>query len=119
MSHAPNVFGRLAGETESNTFGVSFLRCRPHDTHMDREAYLDGLDAPTKRAVDFLDVRELPPPEPLTETMNRLTDLDGETVFVQLNDREPKFLYPKLDDRGFAYCSAERDEGVVTAIWEP
>ncbi|WP_424006843.1 DUF2249 domain-containing protein [Haloferax denitrificans] len=119
MSDTPNVFGRLAGGTETNTFGVSFLRCRPHRFGMEHEAYLDGLDAPTERAVDFLDARELPPPEPLTETMNRLAGLDDETVFVQLNDREPKFLYPKLDDRGFAYCSAERDDGVVTAIWEP
>ncbi|QOS12834.1 MULTISPECIES: DUF2249 domain-containing protein [Haloferax] len=119
MSHTPNAFGRKTGGDGTNTFGVNFLLRRPHDTGMEHEAYLDGLDAPSERAVSFLDVRELPPPEPLTETMNRLAALDGETVFVQLNDREPKFLYPKLDDRGFAYCSAEREDGVVTAIWEP
>jgi hypothetical protein len=40
-------------------------------------------------------------------------------VFVQLNDRSPQFLFPKLDDRGFVYRSIESSEGVFTAIWLP
>ncbi|AFK19873.1 DUF2249 domain-containing protein [Haloferax mediterranei ATCC 33500] len=85
---------------------------------MDTDAYLDEVGAPNRRTVDFLDARELPPPEPLQQTMNRLVELDAETVFVQLNDRAPQFLYPKLEDRGFSYRTAEHDDGVVTAIWQ-
>ncbi|WP_411965945.1 DUF2249 domain-containing protein [Haloferax sp. YSMS24] len=86
---------------------------------MDVEPYLAEVDAPSARAIDFLDARDLPPPEPLTKTLNRLATLDEETVFVQLNDRTPQFLFPKLDDRGFVYNTVEIDEGVLTAIWRP
>jgi len=86
---------------------------------MQPETYLADLDLPSDRAVDFLDARDLPPPEPLQETMTRLADLDGETVFVQLNDRVPQFLFPKLDEQGVAYETRETDEGVITAIWDP
>ncbi|WP_336136675.1 DUF2249 domain-containing protein [Natronomonas amylolytica] len=75
------------------------------------------LDLAEDRSIDPLDARELPPPEPLQETLERVADLDEETVLVQLNDREPKFLYPKLDDRGFEYRTETVDDGVLTAIW--
>ncbi|WP_311173717.1 DUF2249 domain-containing protein [Halobellus ordinarius] len=86
---------------------------------MNPETYLADVDVSSDRAIDFLDARELPPPEPLQETMNRLSDLDESSVFVQLNDRVPQFLFPKLDDQGIAYQTVEADEGVVTAIWRP
>jgi hypothetical protein len=76
-----------------------------------------ALDLSEDRPIDPLDVRELPPPEPLQETLERAADLDGETVLVQLNDREPQFLYPKLDDRGFEYRTETVDDVVLTAIW--
>lgn len=72
-------------------------------------------DAPTER----LDVRNLGPPKPLTKTLERLADLDEETVLVQVNDRAPQHLYPQLDDRGYEYGTVETDDAVVTAIWTP
>jgi hypothetical protein len=40
-------------------------------------------------------------------------------VLVQYNDRTPQFLFPRLEDRGFAYAAVETDatDAVVTAIW--
>lgn len=67
---------------------------------------------------ETLDVRQLGPPKPLAETLERLAELE-ETVLVQLNDRAPQHLYPKLDDRGYAYETVEADGAVVTVIWEP
>ena len=78
---------------------------------------LERTDAPADRPVETLDVRELGPPEPLRQTLELLVDLSDETVLVQRNDREPQFLYPKLDDRGYAYETIETDDAVVTAIW--
>ena len=72
-------------------------------------------DAPTER----LDVRNLGPPKPLKNTLERLVDLDDDTVLVQLNDRAPQHLYPKLEDRGYEYETTEAEDGVVTAIWTP
>ncbi|WP_049981061.1 DUF2249 domain-containing protein [Halolamina rubra] len=75
-------------------------------------------EAPADRPLDHLDVRELPPPEPLRQTLERLAELDAETVLVQTNDRAPQHLYPRLADRGYAYETVEGDDAVVTAIWE-
>lgn len=77
----------------------------------------EALDAPTDRPFELHDARDLPPPEPLTQTLERLPELDDECVLVQLNDREPKLLYPKLDDRGYEYDTVEVDAGVVTVVW--
>ncbi|MGB9960727.1 DUF2249 domain-containing protein (plasmid) [Halobacterium sp. MBLA0001] len=73
--------------------------------------------APADRSWETLDARELPPPQPLQNTLERLTDLDDDTLLVQLNDRAPQHLYPQLSDRGYAYETIEGDEVVVTVIW--
>jgi len=78
---------------------------------------LAATDAPADRPVETLDTRELPPPEPLRRTLERLADLPEETVLVQLSDRRPQHLFPKLDDRGYAHDSVEREDAVVTAVW--
>ncbi|MFB6114184.1 MAG: DUF2249 domain-containing protein [Halodesulfurarchaeum sp.] len=63
-----------------------------------------------------LDVRDLKPPEPLQETMDRLTEMEDGAVLVQINDRVPQHLFPILQDRGFAYETLE-DDPVYTLIW--
>ncbi|MBV0901887.1 DUF2249 domain-containing protein [Haloarcula salina] len=74
-------------------------------------------DAPADAPTDRLDVRSLGPPGPLKETLERLAELDGDTVLVQYNDRAPQHLYPKLEDRGYAYETLETDDATVTVIW--
>lgn len=87
---------------------------------------MDALDrtlretaAPADRPTERIDARELPPPRPLKDTLELLAALDDGTVVVQLNDRAPQHLYPKLDDRGYAYETVETESAVVTAIWRP
>jgi uncharacterized protein (DUF2249 family) len=79
---------------------------------------LATFDAPTDAAIECLDVRELGPPKPLTETLERLSSLDAGTVLVQFNDRAPQHLYPKLSERGFRYETDETADPTVTVIWE-
>lgn len=74
---------------------------------------LDG-ETPTER----LDARDLPPPHPLRDTLERLPEMPDGTVLVQLNDRAPQHLYPRLEDRGYEYETLELDGDVVTAIWK-
>lgn len=81
------------------------------------DTVVDRTDAPTGRPTETLDVRELGPPEPLTQTLELLADLPSETVLVQLNDRAPRFLYPKLQDRGYAFETIETDDCSVTVIY--
>lgn len=78
---------------------------------------VDRTGAPSDRPRETLDVRSLGPPEPLRRTLERLVDLPDETVLIQRNDRVPQFLYPKLEDRGYRYETADRDDEVVTVIW--
>lgn len=73
--------------------------------------------APADRPRETLDARDLPPPRPLRNTLERLADLDPGAVLVQLNDRAPQHLYPKLTDRGYEYETTESDGVVVTVIW--
>lgn len=80
------------------------------------EDRLGDLGAPVERPVETLDARELPPPEPLRRSLERLAELDDGTVFVQFNDRVPRHLFPKLDDRGYEYAADEGDP-TVTAVW--
>jgi len=78
---------------------------------------LAAVGAPTDRPVERLDVRAMGPPGPLKETLETLPDLE-EAVLVQVNDRAPQHLYPRLDERGYEYGTVETEEAVVTAIWE-
>jgi hypothetical protein len=79
-----------------------------------------SLDAPLERDREYVDVADLPPPEPMRVTLETLAVLPPDGVLIQANDREPQFLYPKLEDRGFEWATATRDDGrVVTAIWQP
>ncbi|MFB6233865.1 MAG: DUF2249 domain-containing protein [Halopenitus sp.] len=75
------------------------------------------VEAPTDGPTETLDVRELGPPNPLTETLELLPELDEETVLVQRNDRVPQHLFPKLEDRGYTFETVEVDDEFVTAIW--
>jgi uncharacterized protein (DUF2249 family) len=80
-------------------------------------ALVSETSAPGDRPRETLDARELPPPRPLRNTLERLADLDAGTVLVQLNDRAPQHLYPKLTDRGYEYETVEAGGVVATVIW--
>lgn len=81
------------------------------------DRFIERSDVPADEQVEQLDVRELGPPKPLAETLERLAEMDG-GVLVQINDRVPRHLYSKLDDRGYDYATHETEEEVVTLIWE-
>lgn len=49
-----------------------------------------------------IDVRGLNPPEPAVAIL-QLLEGDGIAAVIAHLDREPVFLYPELDERGFGY----------------
>ena len=83
----------------------------------DPETLLSETAAPRSAPRELIDVRDLPPPEPLRKTLETLADRDDGTVVVQVSDRLPQHLFPRLDDRGFAYDTVESADCFVTAIW--
>lgn len=102
----------------ANLFGTTVSVSAPYHSGMSGvDSLLAETNAPSTTVHDVLDVRELPPPEPLKVTLETLAELDDDDVVVQVNDRVPQHLFPRLDDRGFAYETVERDDRVVTAIW--
>jgi hypothetical protein len=78
---------------------------------------MNATDTPTDASHETLDVRDLGPPKPLSETLERLERDDRADVLVQINDRAPHHLYPKLDDRGYSYETVDLDDAIVTVIW--
>ena len=67
-----------------------------------------------------LDLRGLEPPEPLIRILQALPRLPRGQDLVALTDRQPVFLYPKLEALGYA-CETEAhdDRGFATRIWRP
>lgn len=63
--------------------------------------------------VVIVDVRGLEPPEPLERTLTALASLPHGKVLVQLNERVPRFLLPRLEERGFSYTVHEAPPGLV------
>lgn len=74
------------------------------------------------RTVDavHIDVRDLEPPEPMIAILRTIDGGTVDTALIAHLDREPIFLYPELDDRGWSHeiiqssCgSANCEDGVM------
>jgi len=80
-------------------------------------SYVAAAGAPENRPRETLDARDLPPPQPLQNTLERLADLEDDVVLVQRNDRAPQHLYPQLEDREYEYETVDDGDEIVTVIW--
>ena len=85
---------------------------------MESTTILERAGAPTDRQHEHIDVRSLGPPEPLVNTLERLSALPDDVVLIQQNDRVPEFLFPKLEDRGYQFETMEREDDVLTVVWK-
>jgi uncharacterized protein (DUF2249 family) len=63
-----------------------------------------------------LDVRGLPPPEPMVRVLELLDGLAPGATLTVLHERRPMFLYPQLEDRGFTHVTEEPAPGVVRIV---
>jgi uncharacterized protein (DUF2249 family) len=68
---------------------------------------------PASGAHATIDVRGLPPPQPMVRVLERLTDLGTDETLEVLHERRPLFLYPQLDARGFVHETDEPEPGLV------
>ena len=70
-----------------------------------------------------VDVRGLSPPEPMVAILRLLEGGEVESVLVAHLDREPIFLYPELDNRGWSHeivrSLDENDDGVTLRMKRP
>lgn len=66
-----------------------------------------------------LDNRGLTPPEPMVKILDTLETLGSDDVLVARNDRPPMFLYPELEERGYAHKTEPLDDGTFRiTIWK-
>lgn len=73
----------------------------------------DGAWPPPART---LDNRGLVPPEPMIHVLEGIETLADGQVLEVWNDREPMFLYPELEKRGYEIRTEKRDAGVRLEI---
>lgn len=67
---------------------------------------------------EWLDVRDLEPPERMLRTLAALEALPSGHILAQMNSRVPQFLLPVIVDRGFSYEIEHLDSGnVLVRIW--
>lgn len=68
----------------------------------------------------WLDVRDLEPPEPMVRTLSALESLPTGHTLVQVNARVPQFLLPILEERGWQYTVDEsQTDRVLVRITRP
>ena len=58
-----------------------------------------------------IDVRDLEPPEPMVAILTLIDSGQVDTALIAHLDREPVFLYPELDDRGWGHEIVESSCG--------
>jgi uncharacterized protein (DUF2249 family) len=66
--------------------------------------------------VEKIDVRGLEPPQPMVRILRALDRLAPGARLEVLHERRPVFLYPQLDDRGFAHETEEPEPGLVRIV---
>lgn len=65
-----------------------------------------------------IDVRELPPPEPMTAILSALSTLPQHGMLRVHHSRQPYPLYPKLEAAGWVYeCEQRSDHYFLISIY--
>jgi len=78
--------------------------------------------APARASADgvlIVDARGLEPPQPMAKILEALPGIGAGGQILAITDRRPMLLYPKLEERGFAYATEETGSGwFETRIWK-
>jgi len=63
-----------------------------------------------------LNNRGLTPPQPMIRTLEKLDEMQKGDRLTINNDRQPMFLYPELDERGYSYETTQLPDGSYQII---
>jgi uncharacterized protein (DUF2249 family) len=74
-----------------------------------------AVTAPASMVVT-LDVRGLPPPQPLVQALERVETLGPGERLELIHDRRPMLLYPHLERLGLAHETSEPEPGLVRVL---
>lgn len=76
----------------------------------------DTPPLPPGASGQVIDVRGLPPPEPLLRTLEATTTLAPGESLTMVHDRNPTLLFPRLAERGLTFHTETDDNGLVRVI---
>lgn len=103
-------------EKEEDKFKVYFFRKETKtQISLDSHQSLDSVKSEFSKVIE-LDVRELPPPEPMIKILETLSQVDENTLLLVYHHREPLMLYPKLEERGYEAISNKIDENYYKVL---
>ncbi len=89
-------------EKVDDAFHVYFFRKKEDEINKSEELSDEKrIDDLNFEKIIEIDVRELPPPEPMMKILETINQVDEKTVLLVHHHREPMMLYPKLEERGF------------------
>ncbi len=104
-------------QKEGDVFKVYFFKQRQSQGELSSENLKkDEPDLNNFEKVVELDVRDLPPPEPMIKILEMLSQIDEQTVLLVHHHREPIMLYPKLEERGYEAISYKIDDNYFKVL---
>ena len=74
-----------------------------HHDHHDHARPADGSRMWRTADAIYIDLRGLPPPEPVATVLQTIESGDIDTALVGHFDQEPILLYPDLEERGWSH----------------
>ncbi len=104
-------------EKEEDKFKVYFYK-KEKDTsqnEFDNQKTITEIQKDYSNLIE-LDVRELPPPEPIIKILEILPQVNENTVLLVHHHREPLMLYPKLEERGYEAISNKINESYYKVL---
>jgi len=102
-------------EKIDDAFKVYFFKSKSEQTNVETEQKAD-INLSNYDKIIELDVRELPPPEPMMKILEKLAEVDDKTVLLVHHHREPMMLYPKLEERGFKAITNKIEENYYKVV---
>jgi uncharacterized protein (DUF2249 family) len=102
-------------EKENDIFKVYFFR-EEGKFNIQKETNDKPFSELNFENVIELDVRELPPPEPMMKILESLNRIDEKTVLLVHHHREPMMLFPKLEERGFTAITNKINENYFKVL---
>lgn len=102
-------------EKEDEAFKVYFFKSSSKKNISDKKSESEISLSEFENVIE-LDVRELPPPEPMMKIFEKLSEVNEKTILLVHHHREPLMLYPKLDERGFEAISNKIEENYYKVL---
>ncbi|NPV11169.1 MAG: DUF2249 domain-containing protein [Ignavibacteria bacterium] len=102
---------------EGDTFKIYFFKKQISDDNLKifKEPN-EEIDINDFEKVIELNVRDLPPPEPMMKILEALSQIDEKSVLLVHHHREPVMLYPKLEERGYEAITYQVDENYYKVL---